>query len=346
MPWGVAAAAVVSAGAGAYDQNQATNAQKNAIAPLQSANQAAYSDAEQIASTPYTAYTGQQVAPITGSQQQAITMGQQDATNGQGQSDIANAQNLAAGVGANSWNATTAQNYMNPYTSEVTDYAQKALNQSYANVQNTAGLNAASTGAFGGDRAALTQAANAGEYQLQSGTLAATNQANAYNSAIQAWQADNNRALGAAQSYQQSGNDITQMNSSQIKDLLATGGVAQATQQMQLNANYNDYLDQRSWAANELQPLLQATGNKGTPAGVSPAPIASDLAGLGSALAGYYGSNYGANSTSGYQGLSDNYDSSALDTVENNGTGISPISTDVNLPAYTPSISPDYIPTG
>jgi len=57
------------------------------------------------------------------------------------------------------------------------------------------------------------------------------------------------------------------MNSAQIKDLLATGGVEQATQQMQLNANYNNYLDARNWSTTELQPLLQATGNKGTPAG-------------------------------------------------------------------------------
>jgi hypothetical protein len=181
---------------------------------------------------------------------------------------------------------------MNPYTQNVTAYAQKQLNQAYGNVQNAADLNAASSGAFGGDRAALTKANNAGEYELQSGTLAANNQANAYNSAIQAWQADNNRALGAAQSYQQSGNDITNMNAQQIKDLLATGGVAQATQQMQLNANYNNYLDQRGWAANQLQPLLSATSGRGTPAGVTPPNTASDLLGIGSALAGYYGSTY------------------------------------------------------
>lgn len=291
IPWGVAAAAV-SAGAGIYDQNQAADAQKSAVAPLQNANTDLYSKAEQIASTPYTPYTGTQVAPITGSQQQAITAAQTNANNQVGQTDIGNATALAGGVAGNGWNANTASKYMNPYTQNVTAYAQKQLNQAYGNVQNAADLNAASSGAFGGDRAALTKANNAGEYELQSGTLAANNQANAYNSAIQAWQADNNRALGAAQSYQQSGNDITNMNAQQIKDLLATGGVAQATQQMQLNANYNNYLDQRGWAANQLQPLLSATSGRGTPAGVTPPNTASDLLGIGSALAGYYGSTY------------------------------------------------------
>ena len=290
MPWGVAAAAV-SAGAGMYDANKAANAQKSAIAPLQQANSAAYAAAEGIAATPYTAYTGTQVAPITGSQQQAITQAQTVANDGTAQADNSKATDLAGQIAGNGWNSATAAKYMNPYTQNVTDVAQKQLNQQYANIQNQAGLNAASSGAFGGDRAALTQAANTGNYLLQSGTLAATNQANAYDNAVKTWQADNQRAAGAASASNQAGQDLTQMNSSQIKDLLATGGVEQATQQMDLNAKYNNYLDQRGWAANELQPLLQATGNKGTPAGVTPQNPASDLLGMGSALAGYFGSN-------------------------------------------------------
>lgn len=299
MPFAAAGAVegILGAGASIYDQNQQSNAQKAAIAPLQNANTDLYSKAEQIASTPYTPYTGMQVAPITGSQQQAITAAQQNQANNIGGADIQQATNLAQGVANNGWNATTAQNYMNPYTQNVTAYAQKALNQAYGNVQNQANLNAASSGAFGGDRAAITAANNAGQYELQSGTLAATNQANAYNSAVQAWQADNQRALGAAQSYQASGNDITNMNAQQIKDLLATGGVAQANQQMQLNANYNDYLDQRNWSTTELQPLLQATGGKGTPAAAATPNYASDILGMGSALAGYFGSTSGGNAS-------------------------------------------------
>ena len=289
---------LLSAGASIYDSNQATNAQKSAIAPLQSANQAAYTQAENIANTPYTPYTGQQVAPITGNQQQAVSLASTQANNNQGGGDITQAQDLAGQIAGNGWSAQTAQQYMNPYTQAVTDYAQKQLNQAYANVQNQASSQAASQGAYGGDRAALTQATNAGEYELQSGTLAATNQANAYNAALQAWQADNNRLAQAAQSYQASGQDITQMNASQLSNLLSTGGVAQATQQMQLNANYNDYLDQRSWSNTELQPLLQATGNKGTPAGVAPTNVASDITGMSLALAGYYGSTQNAGSTS------------------------------------------------
>jgi hypothetical protein len=285
------AAGVISAGAGMYDANQQANAQKGAIAPLQQANSTAYSKAESIANTPYTPYTGTQVAPITGGQQQAITQAQTVANNGQAQSDVANSENLAGQIAGNGWSSSTAQKYMNPYTQNVTDVAQKQLNQQYANTINAQNATAASTGAFGGDRAALTNANTTGQYLYQSGNLAATNQANAYNSAIQTWQADNNRAQQAASSYQAAGNDITQMNSQQIKDLLATGGVVQATQQMQLNANYNNYLDQRNWSANELQPLLQATGNKGTPANPTPQNTASDLLGMGSALAGYFGSN-------------------------------------------------------
>jgi hypothetical protein len=294
MPWGVAAAAVVSAGAGMYDTSQQISAQKSAIAPLQQAQQQEYGAAESIANTPYTAYTGTQVAPITGSQQQAITQAQTDANTDEAGQDIGQSEALAGQIAGNSWNSATAAKYMNPYTQNVTDVAQKQMQQQYAQTINAQNLGAASTGAFGGDRSTLTNENTTGQYLYQSGNLAAVNQANAYNSAVQTWQADNQRASSAASAYQSAGNDITQMNASQIKDLLATGGVAQATQQMQLNANYNDYLDQRGWAANELQPLIQATGGKGTPANPTPMNTASDLAGLGSALAGYYGSSTGS----------------------------------------------------
>lgn len=295
MPWGVAAAAVVSAGAGIYDQNQAINAQKSAIAPLQGAQSTAYSKATDISNTPYTPYTGVQVAPITGSQQQAITQATTDANNNEAGGDLAKSEGLAGQIAGNSWNTATAAKYMNPYTQNVTDVAQKQLNQQYANTISAQNANAASTGAFGGDRSTLTNENTTGQYLYQSGNLAAVNQAKAYDSAIQAWQADNSRAASAATSYQNSANDVTQMNASQIKDLLATGGVAQATQQMQLNANYNDYLDQRNWSTTELQPLLSAIGGKGTPANPTPANKASDLLGMGSALAGYFGSSKGNN---------------------------------------------------
>ena len=296
MPWAVAAAAV-GAGASIYDQNQAMNAQKGAIAPLQQANSTAYGKAEAIANTPYTPYTGTQVAPLAAGQQEAIDLAKTNATNNEGGQDIGKAEDLAGQIAGNSWSSATAQKYMNPYTQNVTDVAQKQLNQQYANIQNQTDLNSASSGAFGGDRAALTKANNTGQYLYNSGNLAAVNQANAYDNAIKTWQADNNRAATAAQSYQQSGRDISQLNAQQLKDLLATGGVEQATQQMKLNANYNNYLDQREWSAHELQPLLNATGNKGTPAGVTPPNRASDLLGLGTALAGYYGSTSGGGTT-------------------------------------------------
>lgn len=298
MPWGVASA-VLGAGASIYDSNQQVNAQQAATAPLQGAQQDLYNRAETIAGTPYTPYTGTQVAPTSANQNQAITQAQQVANTGTAQADNAAATGLAGQIAGNGWNSATAAKYMNPYTQNVTDVAQQHLNQQYANTLNAQDIAAAAQSAYGGDRATLEKAATTGEYLTTSEQTAAVNQANAYNSAIQTWQADNNRAATAASAYETAGQDITNMNSQQIKDLLATGGVAQATQQMDLNAQYNNYLDQRGWSTTELQPLLNAAGNKATPAGVAPTNTASDLLGMGSALAGYFGSSYnpGSNST-------------------------------------------------
>jgi hypothetical protein len=193
IPWG-AAATVVAAGVSSYDANKAQNAQKSAIAPLQAANSTAYSKATDIANTPYSAYTGTQVAPITGSQQQAIGQAQTAANDGQAKGYIGKSADLAGQIAGNSWNSATAQRYINPYQQNVTDIAQRQLNKQYANTINNQNLSAASSGAFGGDRAALTGAATTQGYLRSSADTAAKGQADAYDNAVKTWQADNGRA--------------------------------------------------------------------------------------------------------------------------------------------------------
>jgi hypothetical protein len=295
---GTALAGVAAAGASMYDANQSLNAQKAAIAPLQGAQKTTYAKATDIANTPYTPYTGTQVAPLSGNQQRGIGQATTAATDGRASSDIAGSEAAAGQIAGNGWNSATAQKYMNPYTQNVTDIAQRQLNKTYANTINNQGLSAASRNAFGGDRAALTDTGTTQGYLQDSADTAAKGQAAAYDNATKTWQADNARSSEAASAYSRAGNDVTNMNSSQIKDLLATGGVEQATNQMDLNAKYNTYLDQRGWAANQLQPLLTATGNKGTPAAVPTQNKASDLLGMGTALAGYFGSKDGGSTPS------------------------------------------------
>lgn len=289
MPWGVLAAGVAATGA-TVNQKMAANAAGKGAGPITQAQNDLYGKAEDIASTPYTPYAGQQVADLSANQVKAVGQANNETTNNEAQDYINKAGAQADFIAGNEWNTATADKYMNPYTQDVTDIALKQESQAYQNQVNANNSSAASAGAFGGDRAALTNVGTAGQHLQAQGNIQAEGNANAYASAIQAWQADNQRAGAAATSYQNSGNDITNMNASQIKDLLATGGADQAVQQMKLSTGYNNYLDARNWATNQLAPLESAVGRTPTLAATQPTNYASDLVGVGSALAGYFGS--------------------------------------------------------
>ena len=344
MPWGVAAAAI-SVGGAAYNQSQAGKAAGKVSAPLAGAQNDLYSKAEDIAATPYTPYAGQQVADLSANQVKANTQAANETTNNEAQDYINKAGGQADFIAGNQWNSNTASKYMNPYSQDVTDIALKQENQAYTNAENANDATAASTGAFGGDRAALTKVGTTGQHLQAQGNIQAEGNANAYASALQAWQQDNQRASSAATAYQNSGNDITNMNASQIKDLLATGGADQAVQQMKLTTGYNNYLDQRNWATNQLAPLESAAGRTPTLAAVQPTNYASSLVGVGSALAGYFGSaNSNNNNSNPFGGTSLANNSSSFNAYNQNNA---PTSGDIsNLTQGADNIDVGTIDTG
>jgi hypothetical protein len=295
MPYAVAAAAV-TAGAGMYESGQATKNQKNAIAPTQQAQNALYAGAESIASTPYTAYTGQEAAPLSANQQYAAQKAASDPTQDGSAADFAKAGGQADFIAGNQWNSATASKYMNPYTQAVTDKALGVEQRNYQTAVNAQGTANATQGAFGGDRAALGQTALAGENQLNQGTTEAQGQASAYDNAGKMWQADNQRAAGAASAYDASGNAIVGASNSEIANLNSTGTAQQMTQQAQDSAKYNDYLDARSWQANQLAPLEAAVG-KNVYANPQNTNAATAALGAGAAAMGAYGKSQSGNST-------------------------------------------------
>jgi len=302
VPAGWVAGAAAAAGAVEnISNNQAAGkaaSQNNAAAgQVRAAQGTMLTDAENVANQPFQAYTGTLTAPMSGNQQQAYTQASNVANSGVAQADNAAATGLAGQAAGNSWNATTAANYMNPYTQDVTNAATAAANKSY--LQNLASVQtqAAGSGAFGNSREAIEEGELAGQNQMNVGSLTATNNANAYNSAIQTWQADNQNKLQAAQAYENAGQDVTAMNNDQISNLLQTGGVSQVISQTDLNNQYNQFMRQQGWSAQQLGSLISAMGQSGnetaTPAVQS--NTANQLLGLGSTLAGLYG---GSNSSS------------------------------------------------
>ena len=295
-----------SAALGAYESIQgnkaAAGAQKlNNQVAQQNANAQGtmLNSAEQIANQPFQAYTGTLTAPMSGNQQQANSLASSSAgPGGQAAGLMGQATGLIDQVGANSnWNQATAQKYMNPYTQDVTNVALDQSNRDYLSNLSSMNERAAQSGAYGGGRNAIEQGELAGQNQLNDANIQATGNANAYDSAMNAWKADNGMKLSAANAYAQAGGDITRMNSQQVSDLLKSGGVSQVIAQTGLDAQYGQFMRQQNWSANQLGSLIKAVG--ATRGGVTQsAPVqsntANQLLGLGSTLAGLWGGGSGS----------------------------------------------------
>jgi len=164
--------------------------------------------AEQVASTPYQAYTGEFVAPINQTQQAGIdattaasqaaqpyygaATGQLGQAQQQGQQYLGGATGAALGAAmpVNPGGLNVGQ-YMNPYTQSVVNATQAALGQQFGQQNAAQQAQAIQAGAFGGERAGLQQA------QLQGQQALAASQA-----ISPLYQANYTQALGAAQQQQ------------------------------------------------------------------------------------------------------------------------------------------------
>lgn len=301
--WIEAGAAVVgTAESISANQSAKSAAGKNnaGAAQLAGAQGSMLSQAQTVAQQPFTPYTGTLTAPMSGNEQQGYSLASNTANAGVAQADNAKATGLIGDVANNPWSADTAAKYTNPYTADVTDVATAAANKNY--LQNLAGLQtrAAGSGAFGGSREAIQEGELAGQNQLNIGNLTATGNANAYDTAVKTWQADNQTKLSAADAYEKAGSDVTQMTSQQISGLMKTGGVAQVVAQTDLANQYGQFMRQQNWSAQQLGSLINAVDTaKGSTQQTAPVQsnTANQLLGLGSTVAGLFGGSSGSSSS-------------------------------------------------
>lgn len=297
MPAGWVSAAV--AAGGLVENVMSNNSAKSAAAKnnanaaqLAGAQGTMLNQAEGIAQQPFTPYTGTMTAPMSGNEQQGYSLASKTATDGLAQADNTKATGLIDQVANNGWNADTASKYMSPYTKAVTDAATAAENKTY--LQNLAGIQtrSAGSGAFGGGREAVQEGILSGQHAMNVGSLTATGNANAYDTALKTWAADNQTKLSAADAYNRSGQDVTNMTSAQISDLMKTGGVSQVIAQTDLANQYGQFMRQQGWSAQQLNSLINAVGTaKGSITQSAPVQsnTANQLLGLGSTVAGLFG---------------------------------------------------------
>lgn len=272
--------------------------------------QAVTQQAQNVAATPYSAYSGPLVAGINSQQNTGIGA----VNNASGIQNPAN--NAAAGLtGASAAaidpsqvNSAAISQYESPYQSDVINATEAEIQNQ--NQQQAAALqgNTISSGAFGGDRAGIGQAALAGQQDIaNNATLANLNNQN-YSQALGEANTQQGVTLGAQQNTAArqlaAGSQFNQLGQTAQTEALNeanaqtnAGTLQQTTQQAQDTADYNQFLQQQAypfettgWLANIVEGIGSqsggsSTGQTTTQGGSGASQIAGGLLGLASFLA-------------------------------------------------------------
>jgi hypothetical protein len=257
--------------------------------------------------TPYQQYSGEEVAPLSGQTTAGLSGVNSAAGAAQPYMNAAAGATMAAAtpVQPTAFSAGQVGQYMNPYNQSVVDATQNQFNNQ--NQQSAQFLNSQniSSGAFGGDRAGISQAVLANQQQTAQAPVIAGLYNQNYNQALSEFntqqgvgeqaQAFNDQQLG--QMGNQMANIGTAAQSAGLQGSMAqiqAGMIPQQEQQSIDTALYNQYQQQQSYpfqTTGWLGNIIEGTGSLsgGTSQGTSTttsqqgSPISS---GIGTALSG------------------------------------------------------------
>ena len=183
-----------------------------------------YRMGQQVAYTPYTAYSGQRYAETAPLYQQGVEAAQQ----------VAASPGVLGQVNVGGQNMGVMQAYMNPYQQAVTDVAkQKAVQEYGSGLQSLRGQ-AASRGAFGGSRQAIMESELMRNLGTNLSNIQMQGSQQAFNQAGQLYQQDLQNQMQKAQTLQQLG----------LTD--------EARRQRDLDAMYQEFERQRNYPAQQV----------------------------------------------------------------------------------------------
>lgn len=266
-----------------------TTVQKTEIPPeVMARYNAVNARAETAAAKPFQRYEGQFVAPLTGTQSGAIQ--NVSGTAGMTAPYFGAATGLTLS-GAQDVGALTPGQigyYMNPFLGAVADPTLRALQQQQAQERMALQAQAIRSGAYGGDRAGLERANLARQQGLGTAQAIMPIFAQGYQQAIQTAQgqqgvvaADLARRMQAAQQLAGLGTGQQAAALQQAQAQLAAGTAEQQTQQADLTARYQQFLQERGYdfqTAQFLANIAMGTGalSGSTTTTQAPMPFFSD----------------------------------------------------------------------
>ena len=191
---------------------------------------------------PFQAYTGQRIAPLTATEQQAGDIYSQQILPQAGQ--------LAA-IGAQTFTPAMAQQYMNPYENQVVSNALSDVERAYQGQQRALSSQAIGAGAFGGGREGVQRGVLGGEYLRQVGDVSGRLRQAGFESGAQRFAADRASQLGSSQAQLAS-------LAGASSGLAQFGGQERGIQQAGLTEAFRDFVEQQGFEQNQINQVIGA----------------------------------------------------------------------------------------
>lgn len=275
-----------------------------------------YNDAQSTASLPFTPFTGESVAPLSGNESLAVDMAPQMFN--AGMPALQRAESTATGL--TDYKApdmmAALQKFQNPYTSGVVDAALGDIEHS-RQMQRSSDDQRTPMGAFGGSRHGVADSLRDENFGRIAASTAATLRDQGFRTAAGLADSEASHDLNAAQMRGSSagllgelGNDERTGMLDSLNSLIATGGLERGVRQGQDSAAQQEFMRKamfpyfqqgiRDSSLGSLQPVLESTTtNKESTGGLG--PILSGLGGLALA-AGTGGASLGLGGLGGLFG--------------------------------------------
>ena len=239
--------------------------------------------AEEVGSRPYEAFTGERIAQLSPEEQQAANVVSQQILPQAGQ--------LGA-IGAQTFDAATAAQYMNPYQEQVISGTLSDLGEQYGMAQRALGARAIGAGAFGGAREGVERALGTERFIDQVGDVSSRLRQAGFESGAQRFAADRAAQLGAAQAQLQG-------LAGAVTGLAGAGATSRGIEQAGLAEAYRDFIEEREYPTEQVRQVIGAlagapirtygeerSGFVGTP--VSGLSTFGQIAGAAGALAPFF----------------------------------------------------------
>jgi hypothetical protein len=226
--------------------------------------------AEDASKQPFQTFQGQRVAPLSTGEMQAANVVSQQILPQSGQ--------LGA-IGAQTFDAATAQQYMNPYENQVIQSALADVQRGYQGQQRNLATSAIGSGAFGGGREGVERAILGSEFQKNIGDVSGRLRQVGFESGAARFAQDRASQLGAAQA------QIGALGGA-ATGLAQMGATGRGIDQANLVEAYRDFVEQQGYEMGQVQQVIGA---------LSGAPIRT----YGEERSGYTGQVLGGPSIAG-----------------------------------------------